>query len=129
MLHLPYKGNGLNLPNIFTRKLYFLYPLLHGSQIQEPGFNYAHYNNPIYNGLIVKAQETTESSERIKDYALAQQILVSDAPWIFISYALNVIATHNNVEGLGILPTGLVNLAKAEKVEARGAMHDARWTK
>ena len=93
----------------------FLYPLLHGSQIQEPGFNYAHYNNPIYNGLIVKAQKTTESSERIKDYALAQQILVSDAPWIFISHALNVIATHNNVEGLSILPTGLVNLAKVEK--------------
>ncbi len=93
----------------------FLYPLLHGSQIREPGLNYSNYNNPTYNALIVKAQEAIESSERIRNYAFAQKLLVSDAPWIFISHALNVVVTRKNVEGLCILPTGLVNLSKAEK--------------
>lgn len=93
----------------------FLYPLLDGSQIKESGFNYANYNNPIYNALIEKAQGITESSERIRDYALAQQILVADAPWVFISHALNLAATQKKVQGLGILPSGLVRLVKVEK--------------
>ncbi|MHB8125958.1 MAG: ABC transporter substrate-binding protein [Desulfitobacteriaceae bacterium] len=93
----------------------FLYPLLHESQIKEPGLNYSNYHNSIYNALIEKAQETTESSERIREYTLAQQILVSDPPWIFISHALNVFVTRKNVLGLSILPTGLVNLVNVDK--------------
>ncbi|MFZ3101192.1 MAG: ABC transporter substrate-binding protein [Desulfitobacteriaceae bacterium] len=106
----------------------FLYPLLHGSQISVSSLNYSNYNNPTYNALIVKAQAATESSERIRKYALAQKILVADAPWIFISHALNVVVTHQNVEGLCVSPTGLVNLAKAEKVEARGTRREAAYT-
>lgn len=91
----------------------FLYVLLHSSQIS--GLNYSQYKNPQYDELLEKAQQSSNIEERIRDYSAAQQILVKDAPWLFIGSSMYIAAANKKISSFTIHPTGIYVLKAVAK--------------
>lgn len=85
----------------------FLFALLHSSQIGKGRLNDAKYKNPTFDDLLMKAQQSSDKNERLKDYTAAQEILVKDAPWVFISHSMDMAAARKNISGFKIHPTGV----------------------
>lgn len=73
-------------------------PLFHSDNIGDTG-NRSFYNNPELDSILDEARQSTEESEREQLYMDAQQILVDDAPAIFIRHGENLNAHGNHVEG------------------------------
>lgn len=81
-----------------------LYQILHGDRAGQFANN-SGYNNPTVNRLIEEARAKTTDEGRIAKYAEAQEIIMEDAPWIFL-YAQPVITAHaSNVHNVIILPS------------------------
>ncbi|CAM4312270.1 glutathione ABC transporter substrate-binding protein [Jeotgalicoccus halotolerans] len=75
-------------------------PLFHSDNIGDTG-NRSFYNNPELDSILDEARQSTEESEREELYMEAQQILVDEAPAIFIRHGENLNAYGNHVEGFG----------------------------
>jgi len=88
----------------------FLFALLHSSQIGQGRLNDSGYKNAQFDDLLMKAQQTSNKDERLKYYTQAQEILVKDAPWVFISHSMDMAATRKNVTNFSLHPTGVVFL-------------------
>ncbi len=73
-------------------------PLFHSDNIGDTG-NRSFYNNPELDSILDEARQSTEESEREKLYMDAQQLLVDEAPAIFIRHGENLNAHGNHVEG------------------------------
>lgn len=73
-------------------------PLFHSDNIGDTG-NRSFYNNPELDSILDEARQSTEESEREQLYMDAQQILVDEAPAIFIRHGENLNAHGNHVEG------------------------------
>ncbi|MEK4554347.1 glutathione ABC transporter substrate-binding protein [Jeotgalicoccus sp. FSL K6-3177] len=73
-------------------------PLFHSDNIGDTG-NRSFYNNPELDSILDEARQSTEESEREELYMEAQQILVDEAPAIFIRHGENLNAHGNHVEG------------------------------
>lgn len=73
-------------------------PLFHSDNVGDTG-NRSFYNNPELDSILDEARQSTEESEREQLYMDAQQILVDDAPAIFIRHGENLNAHGNHVEG------------------------------
>lgn len=73
----------------------YLYPLFH-SDMFGGGGNETRYNNPKFDELITKAQETTDRDERLKLYAQAEDVTIEDAArmWFFTSINWTIYGTH-----------------------------------
>lgn len=86
----------------------FLYALLHSSQIGNNGLNLVNYRNALYDNLISKAQKTGDCQERKRYYTRAQQILLKEVPWVFLSYPVETVAMREEIKGLKLEPNGLI---------------------
>lgn len=73
-------------------------PLFHSDNIGPDG-NRSFYSNTELDGILNEASQSEDEAEREELYQQAQQILVEDAPAIFIRYGENLNAYNNNVEG------------------------------
>jgi len=73
-------------------------PLFHSDNIGADG-NRSFYSNPELDSILDEARQSTEEAEREELYMQAQQILVDEAPAIFIRHGENLNAHNNNVEG------------------------------
>jgi len=73
-------------------------PLFHSDNIGDTG-NRSFYNTPELDSILDEARQSTEESEREELYMEAQQILVDEAPAIFIRHGENLNAHGNHVEG------------------------------
>ena len=93
----------------------FLYALLHSSQIGQGRLNDAKYKNSEFDDLLTQAQQTSDAKQRQSLYAKAQEILVKDAPWVFISYSKDMAAMRKGVTGYKLHPTGIVRLLPVDK--------------
>ncbi|MCG8639232.1 MAG: ABC transporter substrate-binding protein, partial [Desulfobacterales bacterium] len=71
----------------------FLYVLLHSENKAEKG-NYSRYHNPIVDMLTLRARRETNPDVRKELYQQAEQIIVDDAPWVFIFHY----STHSLVQ-------------------------------
>ena len=91
----------------------FLYVLAHSSQ--STGMNYSHYANPEFDSLLEQAQEVGGATERLALYKQAQEIFVPDAPWVFFSHAMDMVAQRANVSGFVLNPTSSIFLWNATK--------------
>lgn len=76
----------------------FLYVNLHSSNFGAKG-NYSHYKNPPVDKLMEQGRLETDPKKRMEIYQKAEQMLVDDAPWVFLFYYYNNIATQKWVEG------------------------------
>jgi ABC-type transport system substrate-binding protein len=61
----------------------FLFPLFHSSNFGAGG-NRTRYKNPTVDALVEKGQYTLDSNERKLLYQKAEELIVADAPWVFL---------------------------------------------
>lgn len=91
-----------------------LYQVLHGDRANQFANN-AGYDNAEVNRLIEEARAETTDQGRIDKYAQAQEIIMEDAPWLFL-YAQPVITgTRASVTGVEVLPSEHLVLRGADK--------------
>src|SRR5690606_11594453 len=84
---------------------YGLYPLFHSSQWVPTGSNRAFYSNPRVDGLLDMARTTPDEAVRRAAYREAMQIIMEDAPWLFLHAETQITAIRTNVEGVIVHPT------------------------
>ena len=99
----------------------FLYMLLDSKQIAKTAnMNLANYSNADVDKLLEEAQTLTDPAARLEKYVKAQEIIVKDAPWLFISHSNDMVATRADVTGFRLHPTGWINLNKVDKPAKNG---------
>jgi peptide/nickel transport system substrate-binding protein len=77
-----------------------LYPFWHSSQIYDPGLNLSEYQNKDADALIKDARENLDLSKKQKSLEKLQNIIIKDAPAIFL-YSQNYIYwALDKVQGL-----------------------------
>ena len=74
--------------------------------------------NPEVDKLLLEGKETTDQAKRLEAYQKAQELIVQDAPWIFLQEGENLTAARNNVQGLVSSPSGRYQLNKVSFGEA-----------
>jgi ABC-type transport system substrate-binding protein len=60
------------------------YPFWHSSQRREPGLNLALYKNTKVDEILEEARQTLNEKERLEKYQSFQEILIEDAPVVFL---------------------------------------------
>lgn len=91
---------------------YGLYPLFHSSQHGGAG-NRTFYTNAEVDQLLDKGRTSIDENERLEAYAKAQEIIVEDAPQIFLYFQTQNAGVQSNIEGFRLHPAGhhkLVNV-------------------
>jgi peptide/nickel transport system substrate-binding protein/oligopeptide transport system substrate-binding protein len=83
----------------------FLYSLFHSSNI-GPGGNFSRYRNPQLDEILERARFEIEPKDRIPLYQRAEQIVVDDAPWVFVYHYTTHVLTQPGVRGVTITPMG-----------------------
>jgi peptide/nickel transport system substrate-binding protein len=80
----------------------FLYELF--SSYTIPVGNTAAYRNDELDKILVEARQTVDQQERVDLYTKAQQIIMEDAPWIFVNHTKQIRATRKEVKGFLLNP-------------------------
>ncbi|WP_295543230.1 glutathione ABC transporter substrate-binding protein GsiB [uncultured Pseudacidovorax sp.] len=91
-----------------------LRPLLASESFPPKLFNTAYYKNEQVDGDIQKALVTTDSAEKTKLYADAQQRIWKDAPWAFLVTEQLVSVRARNLAGFYMIPDGSFNFDEVE---------------
>ncbi len=81
----------------------------------DSGLNHSKYSNPKVDEFLRKGTATLDPKARVKIYQDLQQVLVEDAPWIFISHSLDMAAYRPNVKGFKLHPVGVSWLSQVSK--------------
>lgn len=79
------------------------------------GFNSGYYSNPEVDELLNKARVSTSQEERAELYKRMQEIVVEDAPWVFVANWKQNAVTTANVKGLELQPSFLLELDNVTK--------------
>jgi len=61
-----------------------LYPFWHSSQVNDPGLNLSAYQNKDADQLLKEARETLDIAVKQEDYEKLQNIIINDAPALFL---------------------------------------------
>jgi peptide/nickel transport system substrate-binding protein len=91
-----------------------LYQVLHGDLANQFANN-SGYDNPEFNQLIEEARALTSDEARLEAYARAQEIVMEDAPWLFLYPQPVITAMAGNIEGVVVLPSEHLVLRNATK--------------
>jgi len=101
------KGDPANAQDVFVMYWWptyvtaydFLFNLYHGEK--SPNYNLGYYNNPKYDALIDKGNETsaTDPAAATKMFQDAQKMLIDDAAGVFFYDQENVHIIRSNVKG------------------------------
>jgi peptide/nickel transport system substrate-binding protein len=75
------------------------------------GFNDMQYSNPQVDALLEAARTTSDQAQRASDYQQAQQLILQDAPYVFINFGVVEQATATNIKNFTLLPTGIMEFA------------------
>lgn len=75
------------------------------------GFNDMQYSNPQVDTLLEQARAISTQSQRASDYQQAEQLMLQDAPYVFINYGVNEQATTTSIKNFTLLPTGMMEFA------------------
>lgn len=74
----------------------------HSSQKKDPGLNLALYDNDKVDKLLEEARQTLDDNERAKKYEEFQQLLIEDAPVVFLYSPYYLYAVSEKVKGIDI---------------------------
>ncbi|PRY81026.1 glutathione ABC transporter substrate-binding protein [Alkalibacterium olivapovliticus] len=88
---------------------YGMYPLFHSDNFGEPG-NRTFFATDELDSLLEEARQSADEDERLELYSNAQEILVEEAPMIYIHHQEYLLAVSDDVEGLWHHPTGILML-------------------
>jgi peptide/nickel transport system substrate-binding protein len=75
------------------------------------GLNDMQYSNPQVDSLLEAARATSDQTQRSTDYQQANQLILQDAPYVFINYGVNEQATTTSIKNFTLLPTGIMEFA------------------
>ena len=84
---------------------YGLYSLFHSSQPAAAG-NRTFFADERVDELLDFARSTKDADARLEAYAEIQEIIVEEAPWIFLVTGETLVGTRADVEGFVINPNG-----------------------
>ena len=76
-------------------------PLFHSDMVGDPG-NRSFFENDELDALLDEGKRESDQEAREQIYQDAQQLLVDEAPAIFVRHSENLNAYNNNVEGIEI---------------------------
>ena len=76
-----------------------LYRYHHTASFSPANWNWGHFTNPKIDELLAKAQETFVPTERDNILASAHELIVDEAPWVWIVHDLNPRAMSPKVKG------------------------------
>ena len=91
----------------------FLYSLLAGAS--KGAGNNAFYENPEVDDLLSQAQKVSDQEERKTFYHQAEQLIVDDAPWVFLGYQKHQVVTRANITDFQLQPTYIYYFAGVSK--------------
>ncbi|HLL50146.1 MAG TPA: ABC transporter substrate-binding protein [Thermomicrobiales bacterium] len=91
----------------------FLYSLLAGAS--KGAGNTAFYENPEVDALLRQAQEVSDQEERTELYHQAEQLIVDDAPWVFLGYQKHQVVTRANITDFQLQPTYIYYMSGVSK--------------
>jgi len=77
------------------------------------GFNSGYYSNPEVDRLLEAAQVETDPAERDRLYRAMQEIVVEDAPWVFVANWKQNAASTSALTGFDVHPSFLLRLNRA----------------
>lgn len=89
--------------------------LFYSKNFSPKGFNYTHYNNPIFDKMYEKARNCLDDSLKKSLYQKMDQVLIDDAPIVPLYYDEVVRLVNKKVEGLTTNPMNLLNLKRVRK--------------
>lgn len=72
------------------------------------GLNDMQYSNPQVDALLADARASSDQAKRTQDYQQAEQLMLQDAPYVFINHGVSIQATTKNVQNFALLPTGIM---------------------
>jgi len=72
------------------------------------GFNTMQYSDKQVDALLEAARASSDQTQRASDYQQAEQLMLQDAPYVFINHGVNIQASTNNVKNFTLLPTGIL---------------------
>lgn len=72
----------------------------HSSQAKNPGLNLPGFNNPSADKLISEARSTTQKEVRDEKYRQFQQLIVEEAPAIFLNQNTYIYALDRSIKGV-----------------------------
>src|SRR4030042_524124 len=61
-----------------------LYPFWHSTQKRDPGLNLSLYDNKEVDKILEEVRQTLDKNERFEKYQILQNIIIKDAPAIFL---------------------------------------------
>jgi peptide/nickel transport system substrate-binding protein len=75
------------------------------------GLNDMQYSNPQADALLDAARTSSDQPTRAQDYIQAQQVIVGDAPYVFLTHGVAIQATSKKVQNFLLLATGIMEFA------------------
>lgn len=74
----------------------------HSSQIKDPGLNLTGFSNPTADKLISEARASTNTNLRNQKYKEFQNILIDQAPAVFLNQTLYIYAISKEIKNVGL---------------------------
>ncbi len=92
-----------------------LRPVLHSQSWPPRGNNLAFYKNAQVDDLLDRGAATVDANARAQIYGRAQEIVMDDAPWLFLTERREAVAWRSNVRGVRFIPSsaGLIDVRQA----------------
>jgi peptide/nickel transport system substrate-binding protein len=85
----------------------------------QGGFNSGYYCNPAVDALIEQARTTTDRAERARLYGELAAQVQRDAPWVTVASWRQSLVLRNDVLGIRLEPSFLLDLSPARKLGRR----------
>jgi peptide/nickel transport system substrate-binding protein len=76
------------------------------------GFNDMQYSNTQVDALLDDARASSDQSKRTSDYQQAEQLMLAEAPYVFLNHGVAIQATTKNVQNFLLLPTTIMPFAQ-----------------
>ncbi len=85
---------------------YAVYALFHSDNVGDPG-NRAFYRSDVADELLDRGRQEPDPNERLAIYSELQEILIEDAPMLYLVYNENLAGVNNNVMNFGVTPASM----------------------
>lgn len=91
-------ADALNV-SLFTSDISVLYRLFHSKNASPVAYNWGHWKNDKYDALLDDAEVEFDQSQIDAAATKAHELIVDNAPWLFVVHDLNPRAMAPNVKG------------------------------
>lgn len=85
---------------------YAVYALFHSDNVGAPG-NRAFFRNEVADELLDRGRQEPNPDERLAIYSELQEILVEEAPMLYLVYNENLAGVNSNVQNFGVTPASM----------------------